>query len=49
MFKAATESICIGNHPVAQEVASIQIAADEVAQMILRMSEKYQTQQIEVI
>jgi HAD superfamily hydrolase (TIGR01484 family) len=49
MFKAAKESICIGNHPVAQEVASIQIAADEVAQMILLMSEKYQTQQIEVI
>ncbi len=49
MFKAAKESICIGNHPVAQEVASIQIAADELAQMILRMSEKYQTQQIEVI
>lgn len=49
MFKEAKESICIGNHPVAQEVASIQIAADEVAQMILLMSEKYQTQQIEVI
>lgn len=49
MFKAAKESICIGNHPVAQEVASIQIAADEVAKMILFMSEKYHTQQIEVI
>jgi len=49
MFKAEKESICIGNHPVAQEVASIQIAADEVAKMILFMSEKYHTQQIEVI
>lgn len=49
MFKAAKESICIGNHPVAQEVASIQIAADKVAKMILHMSEKYHTQQIEVI
>ena len=49
MFKVAKESICIGNHPDAQEVASIQIAADEVAKMILHMSEKYHTQLIEVI
>ena len=49
MFKVAKESICIGNHPDAQEVASIQIAADKVAKMILHMSEKYHTQQIEVI
>ncbi|MCZ8538325.1 HAD family hydrolase [Paenisporosarcina quisquiliarum] len=49
MFKAAKESICIGNHPIAQEAASLQVASDDVAKMILHMSEKYLAQEIEVI
>lgn len=45
MFEVAKESICIGNHPVAKEHATYQITEDEVAKMILRMSEKYNTQE----
>lgn len=48
MFEAAKESICIGNHPAAKEHATLQVTEDEVAKMILRMSEKYLTQEIEV-
>ncbi|MFC4712060.1 HAD-IIB family hydrolase [Planococcus dechangensis] len=48
MFEAAKESICIGNHPVAKEHATKQITEDQVAKMILSMSEKYLTQQIDV-
>ncbi|RLQ84902.1 HAD-IIB family hydrolase [Planomicrobium sp. Y74] len=48
MFEAAKESICIGNHPAAKEHATLHITADQVAKMILRMSEKHLTQQIEV-
>lgn len=48
MFGSAKESVCIGNHPVAKEHATLQITEDQVAKMILHMSEKYLMQEIEV-
>ena len=48
IFEAAKESICIGPHPVAKQHATLQITEDEVAKMILRMSDKYLLQEIEV-
>lgn len=49
MFKAAKESICIGNNPIVQEYVNLQVAADDTAKMIMHMSEKYLAQDIKVI
>lgn len=48
MFKAAKESICIGHHSAAKEHATIQITEDEVAKMILLMSDKYLMQKVDL-
>lgn len=48
MFQAAKESICIGNHPLAQEAANSQVKANAVAKAIMCLSEKYFIQKVEV-